>query len=117
MENQKYNILVSFIKDKSSYKSCANYKGDCSCGSRYIGETKCNAEVRWNQHNNPSKSSEPPKYLRININHFFMWAVISSAPKNANKETSYIAHWKPDPNEEMDCERQVLFQNGVTQSS
>ena len=43
-----------------------------------------------------------------------MWAVISSAPKNANKETSYIAHWKPDPNEEMDCERQVLFQNGVT---
>ena len=26
------------------------YKGGCSCGLRYIGETKRNAEVRWNEH-------------------------------------------------------------------
>ena len=35
-----------------------------SCGSRYIGETKRNAEVRWNEHNNPTKSLEPSKHLR-----------------------------------------------------
>ena len=29
-----------------SYKSCVAYKGDCSSGSRYIGETKRNVEVR-----------------------------------------------------------------------
>ena len=29
-------------------KSRITYKGDCSCVSRYIGETKRNAEVRWN---------------------------------------------------------------------
>ena len=54
------------LKDKSDYKLCVIYKGDCSCCSRYIGETKRNAEVRWNEHNNPTKSSEPSKHLRSN---------------------------------------------------
>ena len=66
------NIRSLFpLKDKNDYKSCVIYKGDCSCGSRYIGETKRNAEVRWNEHNNPTKSSEPSKHLRSNINHDF----------------------------------------------
>ena len=29
--------------------------GGCSCGSWYIGETKRNAEVRWNKHYNQLK--------------------------------------------------------------
>ena len=71
------NIRSLFpLKDKNDYKSCVIYKGDCSCGSRYIGETKRNAEVRWNEHNNPTKSSEPSKHLRNNINHYFTWAVL-----------------------------------------
>ena len=99
-------------------KTCVIYKGNCSCGSRYIGETKRNAEVRWNEHNNPTKSSEPSKHLRSNINHYFTWAVISNAPKNAktrkNLEASYIALCKPDLNEQKDFERLVLFRYGVT---
>ena len=71
------------LKDKADYKSCVNYKGDCSCGPRYIGETKRNVEVRWNERNNPTKISEPSKHLRNNINHYFTWALISNAPKNA----------------------------------
>ena len=113
------NIRSLFsLKDKNDYKSCVIYKGDCSCGSRYIGETKRNAEVRWNEHNNPTKNSEPSKHLRSNINHYFTWAVISIAPKNAktrkNLEASNIALWKPDFNEQKDFERLVLFRNGVT---
>ena len=66
------NIRSLFpLKDKTDYKPCVIYKGDCSCGSRYIGETKRNAEVRWNEHNNPTKSSEPSTHLRSNINHYF----------------------------------------------
>ena len=44
------NIRSLFsLKDKNDYKSCVIYKGgSCSCGSRYIGETKRNVEVRWN---------------------------------------------------------------------
>ena len=51
-------------------KSCVIYKGDGSCGSRYIGEIKRNAEVRWNEDNNPTKSLKPSKHLRSNINHY-----------------------------------------------
>ena len=34
------------LKDKNGYKSYVIYKGDCSWGSRYNGETKRNEEVR-----------------------------------------------------------------------
>ena len=50
------NIRSLFpLKDKNDYKSCVIYKGDCSCGSHYIGQTKYNAEVQWNEHNSPIK--------------------------------------------------------------
>ena len=43
------NIRSLFpFKDKNDYKSRVIYKGDCSCGSRYIGETRRNVEVKWN---------------------------------------------------------------------
>ena len=66
----------------------------CSCVSRCIGETKRNAEVRWNEHNNPTKSLEPSKHLERKVNHCFTWTVISNAPKNVKAmkilEASYI---------------------------
>ena len=48
-----WSLLPS--KDKSDYKWRVVYKGDFCCGSRYIGETKRNAEIRWNKHNNLTK--------------------------------------------------------------
>ena len=113
------NIRSLFpLKDKHDYKFCVIYKENCSCGSCYIGETKRNAEARWNEHNNLTKSSESSKHLRSNMNHYFTWPVISNAPKNAKTRTtleaSYIAFWKLDLNELKDFERLVLFRNGVT---
>ena len=41
------NIRSLFpFKEKNDYKSCVIYKGGCSCGSCYSGETKRNVEVR-----------------------------------------------------------------------
>ena len=117
------NIRSLFpLKDKNHYKSCVIYKRDCSCGSLYIGETKRNAKVRWNEHNNLlTKTSEPSKHLRSNINHCFTWVVISNAPKNAttrkNLEVSYIPLLKPNLNGQKDFERLVLFRNGVTKNN
>ena len=51
------------LKDKNDYKSWVIYKRDCFCGSHFIDETTCNAEVRWNEHNNPAKGPELLKYL------------------------------------------------------
>ena len=42
--------------DKNNYELCVIYKGDCSRGSCYIGKTKRNAEVRWNEQYNPTKN-------------------------------------------------------------
>ena len=57
------NIRSLFpLKDKNDCKLCVIYKGDCSCGSRYIIETK-RKEVRWDEHNNQTKSREPSKHL------------------------------------------------------
>ena len=96
------------------YKSCDIYKGDCCYGSRYIDKTKCNAEVRWNDHSDPSKSSEPSKHVRNNINHCFKWSIISNAPKNAkitkNLEASYNALQKPDLNEQKDFKDQLYLE-------
>ena len=113
------NIWSLFpLKDKNDYKSCVIYKWECSCGSRYIGEIKRNAEARWNERNNPTKSSEQLKHLPSNINHYFTWAVISNALKNVktkkNIKAPFIALWKPDLNEQKDFERLVLFRNGFT---
>ena len=54
------------------------FNKDCFCGSHCIDEANRNTEARWNEHNNPTKSSEPSKYLRSNINHGFTWVVISN---------------------------------------
>ena len=73
--------MFPLIKRKNDYKSCVIYKGDCSFVSGYIGETKRNSEIRWNEHNNPTKSPEPSKHLRSKIDHYFTWAFISNASK------------------------------------
>ena len=41
------NIRFLFpLKGENDYKSSVIYKGDCSCSSHYIRETKCSAEVK-----------------------------------------------------------------------
>ena len=67
------------------------YKGVCSFGLGCIGKTKRNAEVRWNKHNTPIKSSEPPKHLRCNINLCFTWKLISTVPGNAKTRNNLEA--------------------------
>ena len=50
------------LKDKNPYPSCVIYEGTCNCGENYIGETVRNASVRWNEHEEPKKDSEPEKH-------------------------------------------------------
>ena len=51
------------LKIKTIINCSAIYSRDCSCVSRYIIEIKRNAKVRWNEHNSPTKSSEPLQLL------------------------------------------------------
>ena len=106
------------LKDRNRYQSCKIYKGVCSCGATYIGETERNVSVRWNEHNHPDGKSEPSKHLRENIDHEFTWSVISDAPKNMrtrrNLEASFFGLYKPSLNEQLESNTLNLFRNGVT---
>ena len=78
LELPNLSYPLKFYSELIFKKIC---KGDYSCFSCYIDETKCNAEVRWNEHNNPTQSSESLKHLCNNINHCFTWTVFPNVPK------------------------------------
>ena len=42
------------LKDKNLHPSCKTYHGLCSCGEDYVGETKRNVSVHYDEHNKPS---------------------------------------------------------------
>ena len=106
------------LKDPCIHPVCKIYKGVCSCGKEYIGETVRNVEMRWNEHNKPSDKSNPSKHLVNNIQHYFIWSVICSAPtkKLTRKilEAYYIALYKPFLNDQIDSDLLNLFKHGVT---
>ena len=105
--------LSSFIikslfnnKDKNTHRSKVVYKGDCSCGVDYIGETVRNLAVWIAEHSNPDHTSEPAKHLRENPSHSFTWRVLSSAEtfhKRRIVEGLMIQQFRPSLN------KQVIF--------
>ena len=106
------------FKDKSLHPSCKIYCGLCSCGEDYVGETKRNVSVRYDDHKKPSKKSKPAAHLGQNIDHYFTWKILCNAPSNArtrkNIEGFFIAILRPNLNEQTDSDALILFRNGVT---
>ena len=94
------------------------HKGTCSSGEIYIGETTRNASVGWEEHNTPTKKSEPAKHFKNNFHHVVNWEILCKAPQyykvRRNLEASYIALLKPTLNEQKKFEILTLFRNGVT---
>ena len=107
---EKYDIAVKWLtkkvkslfplKDRNLHPSCKIYKGICSCGETYIGETIRNVEERWSEHNSADNKSEPAKHLADNKEHSFLRSILLAAPKDNRQEDSNML---------------TLFRNGVTQ--
>ena len=115
---RKIKSLFSY-KDKVTHYSCCIYKGVCSCGADYIGETIRNARVRWNEHDSGTdKKSECAKHLKENFSHEFQWYILSSAPRSTFKrkilEAYYIKQLNPTLNNQLDSDLLTLFRNGIT---
>ena len=70
------------VKDKSLHQFCKIYKGACSYGEGYIGDTIRNVEVRCDEHNNSMNKSNPSKHIKDNLDHAFNWSVLDNGPKN-----------------------------------
>ena len=126
--NQKFENTIKWItkkvkslfslKDKNPYPACQVYKGTCVCDETYIGETILNVNIRWNEHEDIRKESEPAKYLRENLNQKFKWKTFLQAPKNyrqrKNLEAFFIAIMGPTLNNQLDTKKLHLFRNGAT---
>ena len=83
------------LKDKNLHPSCKIYFGLCSCGEDYVGETKRNVSVRYDEHNKPSNKSKLVSHVEHNNDHYFTWRILCNAPSNArthkNIEAFFIA--------------------------
>ena len=106
------------MKDENLHPSCKIYYGLCSCGEDYVGETKINFSVRYDEHNEPSNKSKPAAHLEKNKDHKFTWRILYNAPSNArtrmNIKAFFIAIMRPSLNEQIDLDALILFRNGVT---
>ena len=106
------------VKDKSLHQTCKIYKGVCSCGESYIGETVRNVEVRWGVHNNPTKVLNSSKRIKDNVDHMFHWSMLARATTNMLQqkvlEAYYIVLEKPTLNDQLEPDRLNLFRNGMT---
>lgn len=108
------------LKDKVKiiHKSDIIYEGSCSCGEIYVGQTDRNAILRWDEHDDYRKSSEPAKHLKENRNHHFNWKILSNASNFFQKrkilETYFIKLIKPSLNNQHDNYQLKLYHNGVT---
>ena len=49
------------------------YKCLCSCQESHIGETVKTVKIRWQEHEDTQKNSDPSEYLKNNPTHSFTW--------------------------------------------
>ena len=87
------------FKSKSSHPAWAIYEGVCPCKENYIEEIKRNVVIRWEEHSEINKISEPSRHLKSNPTHAFTWKVLMIAPINdrarENLKVSFIAVSRP----------------------
>ena len=74
----------------------------------YVGEIIRNCKIKWDEHNDVNKNSEPAKHLARNIEHEFSWYVLRRA---SEKTLKLIVS---SLNEQLNNDVLMLFRNGVT---
>ena len=78
------------MKDKTSHVSSVAYEVKCNYGENYNGETGWNVTIRWDEHNNKGKKSEPAKHLNQFSEHRFNWKVLSKTKKDSWSLLRYV---------------------------
>ena len=101
--NSSYEVRIKWItkkieqlfklKSNNPHPSCVIYEGVCVCEQTYIGETRRNIELRWEEHENTSKDSEPANHLKENLIHKFSWKILFAAPQNKRIRKILWSFW------------------------
>ena len=79
-----------------------------------------NVILRWAEHEDPYKQSEPAKHLKYFPDHQYEWKLLIRALKYTRQinilEVFLIKSINPSHNEQFDTEILAPFRNGVTRS-
>ena len=67
------------------------YEGKCNCGKDDIGETGRNVTVRWDEHSDIGKNSEPTKHLNQFPKHRFNWKILRRVPNKVRQRKIHEA--------------------------
>ena len=59
------------LKSKNPHPACTIYERVCTCKENFLGETKRNFEIRWEEHSGINKISEPCRLLKSNPTYQF----------------------------------------------
>ena len=90
-----------------------SYTKEYVCEQTHIGKTRRNAELRWEEHENTFKDSEPAKHLKENLSHKFSWKILFAATQNKRiskiLEASEIALKRPSLNEQIESKKLLVF--------
>ena len=124
----KFNIVWSTrnirsvfqIKNNVKHYSSVVYEGACLCGENKRNKSVRNVVLRWAEHEDPNKQSEPAKHLKYFPDHQFEWKVLIRALWIHEKKETFrgvlIKSVNPSINAQLDTELLDLFRNDVTWS-
>ena len=83
----------------------------------YIGETVQNATIRWDQHSDIGRNSEPVKHLNLFPEHRFNWKIVRRVPNKVRQRKVYEAYYvmclHPTINNQLELTSLTLFQNDI----
>ena len=81
-----FTYVTMFIPSYSNIPNCfTEYEGKCNYGKNYIGETGRNVTVRWDEHSDIGKNSEPAKHLNQFPEHRFNWKILRRVPNKVRQ--------------------------------
>ena len=74
--------------------------------------------MRWDEHSDIGKNSEPTKHLSQFTEHRFNWKILRIVPNKVRqrtiREAYYVMCMRPTLNNQLELTSLTLFRNGVT---
>ena len=108
------NIRSLFnLKDKTSHVSSVVYERKCNCWRKIIGETGRNVTIRWDEHSDIDKNSDPAKHLNEFTEHRFNWKILRRVPNKVRQrnidEAYYVMCLCPTLNNQLELTSLTLL--------
>ena len=80
------------MKDKASHVSSVVYEGKYNCGENFVGETDQNVAIRWDEHSDIGKNSEPAKHFNQFLEYRFNWKILRRVPNKVRQRKIHEAY-------------------------